>query len=184
MVDFGRSDGAVQALSINGEVVERVQSYKYLGTVIDKDLNFNDNTTAVYKKCQPRLFCLQKLRSLNVKQEILCSFYRCFIESILTFGFLSWYGGLSVSNKNVLERVVKVSSKVIGVRQTGLNELYEKRVKVKGEGIARDNSHVLAQYYDTLPSGKRFRTLKMRKNRYMSSFVCKPISVINRHCKR
>ena len=79
---------------------------------------------------------------------------------------------------------MKVSSKVIGVGQTGLNELCEKRVKVKGEGIARDNSYVLAQYYDMLPSGKRFRTLKMRKNRYTSSFVCRSTSVINRHCKR
>jgi hypothetical protein len=51
--------------------VERVQEYKYLGTVIDSKLNFNANTDAIHKKCQSRLFCLQKLRSLNVNQSLI-----------------------------------------------------------------------------------------------------------------
>ena len=184
VVDFRKSDDTIPDLIIEGEKVERVDSYKYLGTVIDKDLNFNANTSAIYKKCQSRLFCLQKLRSLQVNQTILSSFYRCFIESILTFGFLAWFGGLNVSNRNVLERVVKVSSKVIGVRQASLNELYENRVLVKGYGIAKDENHVLAEFYELLPSGKRYRTLKMKKNKFMTSFVCKSIAIMNKNAKR
>ena len=184
VVDFRKSGGTIPDLCIGGEVVERVENYKYLGTVIDNKMKFDDNTDYVYKKCQSRLFCLQKLRSLNVNQDILCSFYRCFLESVLTFGFLAWYGGLSVKNRNVLERVVRVSGKVIGKKQMSLSELYEKRASVKALGIVKDKSHVLAQYFEVLPSGTRFRSLRFSSNRFGRTFVNNAISILNKKTNR
>jgi hypothetical protein len=98
----------IDDLVLDSKKVKRVSEYKYLGTVIDNKLNFDTNTNIIHKKCQSRIFCLQKLRSLNVNQRVLGNFYKCFIESVLTFGFLCWFGGLSVKNKNVLNRVVNV----------------------------------------------------------------------------
>jgi len=74
------------------------------------------------------MYCLQKLRALGVCKNVLGNFYRCFIESVLTFGFVCWFGGLSVKNVNVLNRVVKICGKVVGERQKGLSELYEARI--------------------------------------------------------
>ena len=37
-------------------------------------------------------------------------------------------------------RIVNTSSKIVGKRQIGLNELYERRVKVKGALIAADDT--------------------------------------------
>ena len=159
--------------------MERVSEYKYLGTVIDNKLNFNANTTGVHKKCQSRIYCLQKLRSLRVNQDILASFYRCLIESVLTFGFLCWFGGLSVKNKNVLNRVVNVCGKVIGERQESLGVLYDRRVVRKAWMIARDTSHVLAHHYELLPSGRRFRMPKLSTVRSKNSFVPKSINLLN-----
>jgi hypothetical protein len=96
------SPTAIDDLVIDGKKVERVSEYKYLGTTIDNKLNFETNTNIIHKKCQSRVYCLQKLRSLNVNHQVLKNFYRCFIESILTFGFLCWFGGLNVKNRNVL----------------------------------------------------------------------------------
>ena len=75
---------------------------KYLGTVLDNKLTFTPNTDFVHKKCQQRMYCLQKRRCLDVHTKILRTFYRSFIESVHTFVFVCWYGGLSVKNKNVL----------------------------------------------------------------------------------
>jgi hypothetical protein len=36
--------------AVDGTKVERVQEYKYLGTVIDNKLNFNANTESIHKK--------------------------------------------------------------------------------------------------------------------------------------
>ena len=82
-----------------------------------------------------------------MKKSVLGAFYRSFIESVLTFGFLCWYGGLSVKNKTLLDRVVNVCGKVIGEKQESLRELYECRAVRKGSKIARDTTHVLAKYY-------------------------------------
>ena len=67
---------------------ERVTEYKYLGTVLDNKLNFNKNADFIHKRCPPRIFYLQKLRSLNVSTPVLCTFYQSCIESVLTFSFL------------------------------------------------------------------------------------------------
>ncbi len=43
-------------------------------------------------------------------------FYKQFIESVLSFCIVAWYGNLSLSNKNRLGGLVKVAGKIIGVR--------------------------------------------------------------------
>ena len=136
---------------IDGVEVERVTEYKYLRTVLDNKLNFNKNTDFIHKRCQPRIFCLQKLRALNVSAAFLCTFYRSCIESVLIFSFLCWFGGLNVKSKNVLNKVVNVCGKVMGERQEHLSQLYECHVVWKV--IVDDNSHVLAKCYEILPSG-------------------------------
>ena len=50
------------------------------------------------------------------------------IESVLTFSFLSWFGGLNVKSKNALNKVVNVRGMVVGERQEHLSQLYERRV--------------------------------------------------------
>ena len=153
VIDFRLNSAPLPDLIIDGELVERVESYKYLGTVIDNKLNFACNTNAIHKKCQSRIYCLQKLRSLGVNAPILQLFYHSFVESVLTFAFMCWYGSLNVKCKNVLNRVVNVCSKVVGVRQTSMTELYERRVVRKAERIVNDSGHVLAKHYELLPSG-------------------------------
>ena len=56
----------VPQLTLGGEVVERVSSYKYLGTTIDSGLTFNDNTQAIFAKCQQRTYLLRRLRYMDV----------------------------------------------------------------------------------------------------------------------
>ncbi|MCB4762119.1 MAG: hypothetical protein LGB62_08310, partial [Sulfurovum sp.] len=65
------------------------------------------------------------------------------IESVLTFSFLCWFGGLNVKSKNVLNKVVNVCGKVVGERQEHLSQLYERRVVQKARVVVDDDSHVL-----------------------------------------
>ena len=44
-----RDNPTCDSLIINGTAVEQVDSFKYLGTVVDKKLNFKANTQAVEK---------------------------------------------------------------------------------------------------------------------------------------
>ena len=180
VIDFRRDPPEIPDLFIDGIKVERVTHYKYLGTIIDHKLNFNDNTQAIFKKCQSRIYCMQKLRSIGVNSFILQNFYRCFIKSILTFGFLIWYSGLSEQNKNVLKKVVKVCGKIAGIEQESLDVIYKSRVLKKGSVIIKDPMHVLHKCFELLPSGRRYRSLPGKKIRTRNTFVYKAIEHFNK----
>ena len=75
------------------------------------------------------------------------TFYWSCIESVLTFSFLCWFGGLNVNSKNVLNKAVNVCGKAEGKRQKLLSQLYERRVVRKARVIINDNSHVLMSFF-------------------------------------
>ena len=85
LTDFRKSPTVIPDLFIDGVKVQRVTEYKYLEAVLDNKLNLNKNTDFIHKRCQPRIFFLQKQRSLNVSAAVLHTFHRSCIESVLTF---------------------------------------------------------------------------------------------------
>ena len=166
-------------MCINGDNVENVKEYKYLGTIFDYKLNWSANTDAVIKKCQQRLHFLRKLRSFNVNERVLSLFYRCFVESILTFSFQCWYGSLSLVNKSRLEKIVLVASKIAGTPFNNLAYLYEKRVLKLSVKILSDPDHVLYSEYVKLPSGKRYLLPCYKTNRGKNTFIPYSIRLLN-----
>ena len=114
-----KASAAIPDVFIDDMKGDRVTEYKYLGTVLDNKLKFNKNTDFIHKRCHPRIFRLQKLRSLIVLMSVLL-FYALstgvVVNQFLTFSFLCWFGGLNVNSKNVLNKVVNVCGKVVGKR--------------------------------------------------------------------
>ena len=90
IIDFRRHAHTHEVTSIKGLTVECVESYKYLGTIIDSKLNFEPNCEAVCKKGHQHLFCLRKLSYCHIDKTMLTLFYRAFIESIFFFGVMVW----------------------------------------------------------------------------------------------
>ena len=74
LIDFRKAPTVIPDPFTDGMKVESVTEYKYLGTVLDNKLNFNKNTDLIHKRCQPRIVCLQKLRSLTVSAAVLRTF--------------------------------------------------------------------------------------------------------------
>ena len=89
---------------INGQDVESVSSYKYLGTLIDDKLKFDLNTTSVCKRGQQRLSALRKLAKFQVDKTLMTLFYRAFIESILSFSIVCWYGNITIREEECTHR--------------------------------------------------------------------------------
>ena len=88
LTDFQKNPLPAPYLEIDGKTVEKVDEYKYLGTVIDNSLAFNKNVDAIHRKYQPRLYCLHKLRNIGIDSKILQMYYKCCIESLLTILFM------------------------------------------------------------------------------------------------
>ena len=178
----GRRESATalfKPLSIQGQLVEQVESFKYLGTDLDNCLSFSQHADTIFKKSQQRLYLLRKLRTFNVSTHVLTLVYQSLIESLLTFNISSWYSLLSSKHKTKLSRTVNQASKIIGAPQTPLSELYSRSVIRKATLITEDSSHPLHHCFQLLPSGKRHKVPLARKNIYKKSFIPSAITILN-----
>ena len=110
-------------VQIGSENVDQVDSFKYLGIVIDTNLTFSNHVDAIIKKSNQRLYLLRKLRSFNVSSHVMSLVYNSIIQSILSFNIVSWFGHIRVKDKTRLNRVVNIASKIIGKKQKSLPEI-------------------------------------------------------------
>ena len=84
--------------------------------------SWKQNTNAVLKRANTRL---RKLRSCNVRQELLQMFYSSVLSSVLTFGLLSWGGNISRRDVETLDKIIKKASGVVGRTQDNLDTLQQ-----------------------------------------------------------
>ena len=148
--------------------------------IIDEKLNFKKNCEALCKKGHQRLYCLRKLSVFNLDRTIMKMFYHAFIESVLSFSTVVWYGHISLKAKNQLDQIVKWSGRLIGESKPGVASLYTKQLQRMAFSILHDDSHPLHSEFQLLPSARRYKVPRCRTKRYKSSFVPNAINMINK----
>jgi hypothetical protein len=84
------------------QTIESVRSYKYLGVIFDRHLNFNVQASNVLKKIRFGISVLVKLRGLH-NNNIMRLFCFSHFQSHLNY-CLSIWGNLSVCNRLVIQR--------------------------------------------------------------------------------
>ena len=127
VIDFRSGVHHPTSVNINGQHIEIVHSYKYLGTTIDDKLTWDDNTMNLYKKVQQRLYFLRKLNALHIDRNVLFVFHDSFVKSVMTFGLVCWWGNLSDKNIDKLNRIYTISCKIAMCcsPDTRLEQLYK-----------------------------------------------------------
>ena len=175
-----KSLGDHSPISIHGEVVEQVSSYKYLGVHLDSQLSWVNQVNSVCSRFNQRMHFLRRLRVHGVASSIMMLFYRANIESIIRYGITTWLGNLSVKLKSQLQNLIKRAGKII-VKQPPctLQEIFEQTLIKQGRKIASDPTHILNGEFEMLPSGRRYRAPNCRLNRYKFSFVPLAIKALN-----
>ncbi len=104
VMDFRRNSVEHPPLTIDGSIVERVGSTKFLGVHITEDLTWTTNITSLNKKGQQCLHFLRWLKRASLPPPILTTFYRGTIESVLTTCITVWYGNCSAADRKTLQR--------------------------------------------------------------------------------
>ena len=109
---------------IDGTVVEKVESFNFLGIHMTDKLKWSTHTASVVKKAQQRLFNLRRLRKFGLSLKTLTNFYRCAIESILSGCITAFYGNCTPLNSRALQRVVRSAQRITGNKLPALQDTY------------------------------------------------------------
>jgi len=91
--------------------------------MIDCNLNFSDNINLICKKANQRLYLLRKLREFSVSQDVLQRVYTSLIESVIGYNITVWFGRATYMNKVKLDRITRVSGKIVGSKQKTVAQL-------------------------------------------------------------
>ena len=148
--DFRKRTCVHNSITINGEDIEQVHSYKYLGTTIDDKLTFSDHVKLSKSKAHQRLFFLRKLKKFHVDTTIMQFFYHSVIQSILTFNIICFYGLLSNESKKEIDKVVKLAGRICGNKSLfpSISFIFTDFVQRKTSKILKDPSHPLFSSYN------------------------------------
>ena len=106
----------------------------------------------------------------NLQTNLLVSFYRATIESVLVHAIPVWYAGCSLADRRRLQRVTRTAERVIGCLLPPLDSIASSRCLTKARSIIKDHLHPDHHLFIMLPSGRRFRSLKSKTNRLRNSF--------------
>ena len=101
------------------------------------------------------------------------------VESILTFNIVTFYGHLTVKQKNRLNKIVNIATKLINLKQKSLNDLYQQAISKKSRSIINDPTHPLHSCFEIMPSGKRYRTPAFKRQLYNKSFIPSAVRFLN-----
>jgi len=178
--DFRKSNSNHMPIVINNETVEVVTEYKYLGINVDDQLKFKSHTDHVCKKISQRLRILRQLRKFEVSRKTMKLVYNSLVKSIMTFGLVAWYGCLGTKEKAKIQSIMKTAGKTAYNIKESVSKIFEERVVDKTIKIITNKKHPLNTKYQLLPSGRRYKQMKIRTNRYKTTFIPQSITLYNK----
>ena len=109
---------------MNGEEVDSVEDIKFLGIHITNDLTWSLNTFHLVEKAQQRLFLLGKFKHTKLPSQLLVSFYRSTIESILCHWTTEWCPSCTVENRKDLVWVVTSAQRIVEKELPAVDTMY------------------------------------------------------------
>ncbi len=115
----------------------------------------------------------------HIDKTLLIMFYHAYIESVLSFCLVSWYGNLSLKKRKSVAQIAKWASRLIGEPLLTPVSLYIRQVQRVGASILSYILHPLYYEFQYLPSNRRLRVPLCTTKRYKNSFVPSVINHIN-----
>ena len=123
------------------------------------------------------MFFLRRLRSFNVRSELLLLFYKAVVASVLFFAVACWGGNLGATGAGKLNKLVRKAASVVGVRLDTLEVVAEQRTRRKLNAILENPTHPLNGELEGMRSTFSQRLIPPRQStkRFGQSFV--PIAI-------
>ena len=118
-----------------------------------------------------RLYFVRKLKYFRIDNNLLSLFYRSMIVSIISFCVGAWGGNTVQKDTKKIDSVAKHATRLTGIKQDSFIEIFEKICNKKFNRILNDPTH---PFYSQINRGERSGRvlfLRMKTERYRSSFL-------------
>jgi len=107
--------------------IERVETFKLLGTVVSSDLKWNSHIAYVIPKANSRIH-LRQLKRAAVPQDDMLYFYKKIIgiiRPVLEYAVAVWHNGLTADLSDQLELIQKRALRIIFGGSSFTNKSYD-----------------------------------------------------------
>ena len=187
LIDFRKKSVPPDLVRIKDSVVERVETYKYLGVYLESTLCWSVHIDSLIKKLNVRMYCLRKLSTFGVNRKILLMFYNSVICGVWYYCLLGWAGNASKTDKSHINCIVRRAEKITGEKLMSVDCAYNTLLKSKFNKIWNDRDHPLYAIFKSclIPRSGRFRMpISATTTRHPLSFVPQAMRLYNTHFKR
>ena len=173
IIDYRRNMPTHVPVKINDNEVQQTTKYKYLGLVMDDQLNWHLHFEFLCKKLNSRLFCLRKMSKFKVNAKVLQLFFNAVIASVWSYCLCAWGGNAASKDIAKITGFINQASRLIREPQESFDESYRKLLRAKLIKIQKDETHPLHCIFSDATSDRSGRMLLpfAKTNRHKLSFV-------------
>lgn len=103
---FRKKPAPPAPISLCDSPVNTEESFRFLGTIIIQDLNWELNIRSLTKKAQQRMYVLKQLKKFNRPKPMMVHLYTVIMESILTTSITICYAAATAKDKGRLQHII------------------------------------------------------------------------------
>jgi hypothetical protein len=107
------TNNAPSLLSITGQQIERVTSFKLLGVTVTNTLSWEDNTSKICSKAGSRLHFLKLLKRAGMSEHDLTTYYKTVIRPVIEYGSSIWQASITDEQTHRLEAIQRRAERII-----------------------------------------------------------------------
>jgi hypothetical protein len=183
LIGDGTDDSHIATeITIGQNPLQQLDSYKYLGVILDDKLTYTKHIQSVIKKVSHKIWLFTKLR-IYMTNNMAVKIYKAMILPYLDYGDVVYMGG----NSALLEKIQRLQNRALKValrlekryptnllhKQTKISLLSERRdvhLAVMAHRMTKDKKHLLVSTRDTRAGdAPLLKTKLVRKTAYSRS---------------
>ena len=172
VLSFSRTYGFYDYLFINDSVIEKVESFKYLGTFFSNNLKWHANSDYVYGKLKQRFFAFSKFKHFRPSLAQRELFIKTIIFPVLSYNIELWYGSATKKEREKLTGLFYRQSFDLDIEF-----FISDSIQKLATDFITDVNHILHCCY--VKGRSKFIMPKTRTNRFLKSFVPRSVQILN-----